>query len=160
MITARLVGDDAVLAWLRAAPDLVASGLARAITTLGIELQRNIQEIELTGQTLGARSGSLESSTSLQIDQSGDRIAATISSGSAYKRARKYSFSGAVAIGANLRRRTKAFARPIPRNPISMRPYTRRMDVPEPSFLQSALEDMDPAIRDEVEAALREALTP
>jgi hypothetical protein len=112
MITARLVGDDAVLAWLRAAPDLVASGLARAITTLGIELQRNIQEIELTGQTLGARSGSLESSTSLQIDQSGDRIAATISSGSAYKHAREYSFSGAVAIRANLRRRTKAFARP------------------------------------------------
>ena len=51
MITARLVGDDAVLAWLRAAPDLAASGLARAITTLGIELQRKIQEGELTGQT-------------------------------------------------------------------------------------------------------------
>jgi hypothetical protein len=99
MITARLVGDDAVLAWLRAAPDLVASGLARAITTLGIELQRNIQEIELTGQTLGARSGSLESSTSLQIDQSGDRIAATISSGSAHTHAREYSFSGAIDIG-------------------------------------------------------------
>src|SRR5258708_7314182 len=94
MIAARLVGDDAVLAWLRAAPDLVASGLARAITTLGIELQRKIQEIGLTGQTLGARSGSLESSTSLQIDQSGDRIAATISSGSAHTHARKDSFSG------------------------------------------------------------------
>jgi hypothetical protein len=116
MITARLVGDDAVLAWLRAAPDLVASGLARAITTLGIELQRNIQEIELTGQTLGARSGSLESSTSLQIDQSGDRIAATISSGSAYKHAREYSFSGAVAIRANLRRPNRHPRHP-PENP-------------------------------------------
>jgi hypothetical protein len=159
MITARLVGDNAVLAWLRAAPDLVASGLGRAITTLGIELQRKIQEIELTGQTLGARSGSLAASTSLQIDQSGDRIAATISSGSAYTHAREYSFSGAVNIGANLRRRTKTFARPIPRKPISMRPYTGRINVSERSFLQSALEDMDPAIRDEVEAALREALT-
>ena len=157
MITARLVGDDAVLAWLRAAPDLVASGLARAITTLGIELQRNIQEIELTGQTLGARSGSLESSTSLQIDQSGDRIAATISSGSAYKHAREYSFSGAVAIGANLRRITKGF-RPIPRKAISLRSYRRRIDAPAPSFLHSALEGMDPAIRDEAEAALREVL--
>ena len=35
MITAHLVGDDAVLAWLRATPDLAASGLARAITSLG-----------------------------------------------------------------------------------------------------------------------------
>ena len=43
MITAHLVGDDAVLAWLRATPDLAASGLARAITTLGIELQRKIR---------------------------------------------------------------------------------------------------------------------
>jgi hypothetical protein len=52
MIVARLVGDDAVLAWLRATPDLAASVLARAMTTLGIELQRKIQENELTGQTL------------------------------------------------------------------------------------------------------------
>jgi membrane carboxypeptidase/penicillin-binding protein PbpC len=84
MITARLVGDDAVLAWLRAAPDLVASGLGRAITTLGIELQRKIQDNELTGQTLAARSGSLESSSNLQIDQSDNRIAATVSSGNGY----------------------------------------------------------------------------
>jgi hypothetical protein len=159
MITARLVGDDAVLAWLRSAPDLAASGLARAITTLGLELQRNVQQNELTGQTLAARSASIESNTSLQIDQSGDRIAATVTGGSAYTDAREYSVSGAVDIGANLRRRKKAFARPVARKAISIRPYFRRIDVPERSFLQSALEDMDPAIRDEVEAALREALT-
>ena len=39
-----------------------------------------------------------------------------------------------------------------------MRSDRRRIDVPKRSFLSSALEDMDPAIRDEVEAALREAL--
>jgi hypothetical protein len=159
VITARLVGDDTVLAWLRAAPDLAASGLARAITTLGIELQRKIAKSELTGQSLAARSASLGSNTSLQIDQSDDRIAATVSSGGAFTHARENRLSGAVDIGANLRRRTEAFARPIPRKAISMRPYRRRIDVSERSFLRSALEDMDPAIRDEVEAALREALT-
>ena len=159
MITARLVGDDAVLAWLRAAPDLVASGLARAITTLGIELQRKIQENDLTGQTRAACSGSLTSSNGLQIDQTDDRIAATVSSGSESTHAREYSFSGAVDIGANLRRMTKAFGHPIPRKAISMRPYRRPIGVPERSFLQSALADMDPAVRDEVDAALREALT-
>lgn len=157
MITARLVGDDAVLARLRAAADLAASELARAITTLGIELQRKIQEYELTGQTLAARSGSSRgSSTSLQLDQSDDRIAATVSSDSEYAHAHGY---GVVDVGAKLRRITKAFGRPIPRKAISMRSYHRGTDVPERSFLQSALEDMDPAIRDEVEAALREALT-
>ena len=156
MITARLVGDDAVLAWLRAIPDLVASGLARAITTLGIELQRKIQEDELASQTLAPRSGSL--SNSLQIDQSNDRIAATVSSGSDYTHAHEYGF-GAADVGASLRHVKKAFRRPIPRKAIGPQSYHRRIEVPEPSFLQSALEDMDPAIRDEVEAALREALT-
>jgi hypothetical protein len=156
MITARLVGDDAVLAWLRTTPDLAASGLARAITTLGIELQRKIQEGELTGHTLAGRSGSLGSSASLQLDQSDDRIAATVFSNSEYAQAHGY---GAVGVGAKLRRITKAFGRPRPRKAINLRSDRRGIDVPKPSFLSSALEGMDPAIRDEVEAALREVLT-
>jgi hypothetical protein len=153
MITARLVGDDAVLAWLRAAPDLAASGLARAITTLGIELQRKIQEGDPARQTLAARSGSPGSS--FQLDQSDDRIAATVSSSGEYAHTHGY---GAVGVGARLRHITKAFGRPRARKAIGVRPDRRRIDVPKFSFLSSALEDMDPAIRDEVEAALREAL--
>jgi phage gpG-like protein len=155
MIVARLVGDDAVLAWLRATPDLAASGLARAMTTLGIELQRKVQENE-PGQTLAARSGPLGSSTSLQLDQSDDRIPATVSSHSEYAHAHGY---GAVGVGAKLRRITDAFGRPSPRKAINVRSDRRLINVPKPSFLSSALEDMDPAIRDEVETALREALT-
>ena len=156
MITARLVGDDAVLAWLRTTPDLAASGLARAITALGIELQRKIQENELTGQTLAGRSGSLESSTNLQLDQSDDRIAATVSSDREYAHAHGY---GAVGVGAKLRRITRAFGRPRPRKAIDVGSDRRGVEVPKPSFMSSALEDMDPAIRDQVEAALREVLT-
>ena len=40
-----------------------------------------------------------------------------------------------------------------------MRAYDRRMDLPERSFLRSAVEDIAPAIRDEVEAALAEAVS-
>ena len=156
MIVARLVGDDAVLAWLRATPDLAASGLARAITTLGIELQRKIQEDELTGQTLAAHSRPLGSGTSLQFDQSDDRIAATVSRDSGYAHTHGY---GAVGVGAKLRRITKAFARPRSGKAIHVRPDRLRIDVPKPSFLSSALEDMDPGIGYEVEAALCEALT-
>ena len=156
MITARLVGEGAVLAWLRATPDLAASGLARAITTLAIEFQRKIQESELTGQTLAARLGSLGSSTSLELDQSDDRIAATVFSDSEYAHAHGY---GAAGIGAKLRRITKAFGQPRPSKVIRVQPDRRRIDAPKGSFLSSALEDMDPAIRAEVEAALRVALT-
>ena len=159
MITARLVGADAVLAWLRSTPDMAASGLARAITKLGIDLQRKIQEDELTGQILAVRSGSLKSSIDLQIDESGEGISATVSSESEYAHAHEYGFAGTVDIKATLRRITEVFGRPISGKTINVRSYRRQMEIPERSFMRSALEDMDPAIRDEVEAALHEALT-
>lgn len=159
VITARLVGDDAVLTWLRDAPDLIASGLARAIVQLGIELQRKIQEDELSGQILAVRSGSLRSSIDLQIDQSSEEISATVFSDSKYAHAYEYGFEGTVDVRASLRRITQAFGRPISEKTINVRAYHRRMELPQRSFMRSALEDMDPAIRDEVNAALSEALT-
>jgi hypothetical protein len=158
VITARLVGDDTTLAWLCANPDAIASGLARAITKLGIDLQRTIQEDELSGEILAVRSGSLKSSIDLQIDQSVDAVTATVSSDSAYAHPNEYGFSGMVDVRATLRRITEAFGRPISEKTVSIRAYRRRMDLPERSFMRSALEDMDPAIRDEVEATLLEAL--
>jgi hypothetical protein len=77
VITARLVGDDAVLAWLRATPDVVASGLARAVAKLGLDLQRKIQEGDLTAQMLSDRS--FQPSSDAQIEQSGDKISVTVS---------------------------------------------------------------------------------
>ena len=159
MITARLVGDDVVLEWLRGASDAVASGIAQAITQLGIELQRHIQDDELSGQMLAVRSGSLKSSIDLQIDQDSEGISVTVYSDSKYAAAHEYGFAGTVDVKASLRRITEAFGRPISEKTINVRAYQRRMELPERSFMRSALEDMDPAIRDEVEAALLEALT-
>jgi phage gpG-like protein len=159
VITARLVGDDLVLDWLRGASDTIASGIAQAITQLGIELQRHIQDDELSGQMLAVRSGSLKSSIDLQIDQGSEGISATVYSDSKYAAAHEYGFAGTVDVKASLRRITEAFGRPISEKTINVRAYQRRMELPERSFMRSALEDMDPAIRDEVEAALLEALT-
>ena len=159
MITARLVGDDVVLEWLRGASDAVASGIAQAITQLGIELQRHIQDDELSGQMLAVRTGSLKSSIDLQIDQGSERISATVYSDSKYAAAHEYGFAGTVDVKSSLRRITESFGRPISEKTINVRAYRRGMELPERSFMRSALEDMDPAIRDEVEAALLEALT-
>ena len=159
MITADVVGDEAVLAWLRATPNAVASSLARAISKLGIDLQRKIQQDELSGQILVARSGSLKSSIDLQIDRSGDSIATTAFSGSKYARAHEYGFADTVNVKASLRSIREAFGRSMSEKTVNMRAYRRHIDLPERSFMRSALEDMAPAIRDDVEAALLEALT-
>jgi hypothetical protein len=158
VITAHLIGDEQVLSRLRALPDSIGLGLVRAITKLGIELRRKVQQDKLGGQILTERTGALQSSIDLRIDQAAGSIAATVFTTSRYGRAQEYGFSGTVNVGASLRRIKEAFGRPIAEKTISVRAHSRRVDLAEHSFLRSALEDMAPVIRDEVDAAVREAV--
>ena len=159
MITAYLVGVVQLLERVRALPDAINSGLLRGITQLGIELQRHVQEDKLSGQVLGSRTGSLRSSISLQVDQNGGGVTASVFTDSRYAGVQEYGFAGTVSVRASLRRIREAFGRPIAENTISVRAYDRHMNLPERSFLRSALEDMAPVIRDEMEAALAEAVS-
>ena len=159
MIIGYLVGDREVLDRLRALPDAVNSSLLPAITRLGIELQRDVQQDKLSGQVLKSRTGSLGSSIDLRVDQSGGAIVANVFTDSPYAAVHEYGFAGTVSVRASLRRITEAFGRPIPEKAINVRAYDRRMDLPERSFLRSALEDMGPAVREEVQAALTEAVS-
>jgi hypothetical protein len=159
VIAAHIIGDGEVLARLRALPDQVDWGLARAITKLGIDLQSKVQQDELSGQALAVRSGSLKSSIELRIDQGAAGITATIYSDSGYARAHEFGFAGTVDVRASLRNIKEAFGRPVSEKTINERAYRRRMNLPERSFLRSAMEEIAPAIRDEVEGALREAMT-
>jgi hypothetical protein len=142
MITGRVVGDDAVIAWLRAVTDTAASGLARAISELCLDLQRK----------------TLKPNDDLQIEESGDRIAATISGDGNQDGARERRAAGTGNIRAGLRRAKEASKPRGAANTINIPSYRRRIEAPEPSFLSSALRDMDPEIRDRVEEALREAV--
>jgi hypothetical protein len=159
VITAYLVGDEQLLERLRALPDAINLGLLRGITQLGIELQSDVQQDKLSGQVLRSRTGSLKSSIDLRVDQSGGAITASVFSDSRYAGVQEYGFAGTVSVRASLRRIREAFGRPITEKTISVRAYDRRMDLPERSFLRSALEDMTPAILDGVEAALAEAVS-
>jgi len=154
VITAYLVGDEQLLERLRALPDAINSGLLRGMTQLGIELQRHVQEDKLSGQVLRSRTGSLKSSIDLRVDQSSGAITASVFSDSRYAGVQEYGFAGTVSVRASLRRIREAFGRPIAEKTMRVRAYDRRMDLPERSFLRSALEDMAPAIRDEMEAVL------
>ncbi len=159
MIAAHVVGDGEVLARLRDIPAAANNGIARAITKLGIDLQSKVQQDALSGQVLAVRSGALKSSIDLRIDQSAAGVAATIFSDSAYAGAHEFGFAGTVDVRASLRNIKEAFGRPISERTINVPAYRRRMDLPARSFLRSAMEEMSPAIRDEVEAALRDAVT-
>lgn len=158
MISAGLVGDAAALARLRAAPEAAGSGVARAIAKLGLDLQNNVQQNKLSGEVLQVRSGSLKQSIALQVDQTDAAASATVYSDVAYAAAQEYGFTGTVNVRASLRQIKEAFGRPISAKAVSVGAYGRRMDLPQRSFLRSALDDMAPDIGAGIADALREAL--
>jgi hypothetical protein len=159
VISACLVGDEQALERLRDLPETVNSRLLRVIIQLGIELQRDVQQDKLSGQVLRSRTGSLRSSIRLRVDQSGGAFTANVFTDSRYAGVQEYGFTGTVSVRANLRRIREAFGRPIAEKTISVKAYDRRMELPERSFLRSALEDMTPAIREGVAAALDDAVS-
>lgn len=159
MISASLVGGSTVLDRLRQMPEAARQGVARAVAQLGIDLQNNVQQNKLSGEVLRVRSGTLRQSIMLQTDQSGTAATATVWSNVDYAAAQEYGFSGTVSIRATLRQIKEAFGRPIAAKTVSVRPYGRRMDLPERSFLRSALDDMTPDISAGIEDALRTAIS-
>ncbi len=158
MISADLVGVGAALDRLRAMREAAGSGIARAIAKLGIDLQNDVRQNKLSGQVLQARSGSLRQSIAVQIDQSDTAVSATVYSDLDSAAAQEYGFSGTVDVRASLRQIKEAFGHPITAETVGVGAYTRRMDLPQRSFLRSALDDMTPDIGASVEDALRQAL--
>jgi phage gpG-like protein len=158
VISADFRGDKAALDRLRALPDAAAEGLARAFAKLGIGLQSRIRQDKLSGQVLRSRSGALKASIAVATDRSDTAVTAMVSTGLDYAAAQEYGFSGTVSVRSSLRRIKAAFGRPITAKTVNVGAFSRRMDLPERSFLRSALDDMSSDIVAGVHDALREAI--
>lgn len=159
MISGSLVGDGVLLDRLQQMPEVARAGVARAIAQLGIDLQTNVQQNKLSGEVLQVRTGSLRQSIMVQIDQTDTSTSATVSSNLPYAAVQEYGFAGTVSIRAGLRQIKEAYGRPIAAKAVSVRGYSRRVDLPERSFLRSALDDMTPDISVGIKDALREAIS-
>ena len=157
MIAASIVGDREMLDRLRALPEAARAGLGRAVSELARELERRVAE-KLSGEVLQARSGSLRSSIEAAVDESATGIVVTVGSSLGYARAQEYSFAGTVGVRAHLRHITQAFGRPIAAKTIEVGASSRRMNLPERSFLRSALVEMHPQIEAAARRAMQEAL--
>lgn len=158
MISARLAGDDAAQRRLKALGETAGNGIARAITKLGIERKNAVQQDKLSGQVLRPRSGSLRDGIAVRMDQSRTGVSATAYSNVVYAAAQEFGFAGRENVRASLRRVTMAFGHPITPATVSVNAYSRRLDLPQRSFLRSSLDDMASHIGTAVDDALREAL--
>jgi hypothetical protein len=159
VISASLLGGAAALSRLGAMRDAANREIARTIAKLGIDLQNNVKQDKLSGQVLKIRSGALQQSVAVRIDQSDTKVSATVFSDIDYAAAQEYGFTGTVNVRASLRQIKEAYGHPITEKTINVRAHSRGMNLPERSFLRSALDEMAPDISAGVQDALRGALS-
>lgn len=158
MIIATVIGDREIIARLNAMPRNLQSGLARAITRLGLELQRKVQGEKLSGQVLHVRTGVGRSSINLKVDQSATAVTASVGTPLSYMRAHELGFHGTVSVRAHLRQITQVFGHPIAPTTQHVGAHSRRMNLPERSFLRSSLREMQTAIQSGVAEAVHQEL--
>lgn len=154
MITVEVIGDTALVARLEAMPGRVREGLARAVTTLGLELQRKVQSEKLSGQVLKVRTGTLRSSINTKTTTSESEVTATVGTNVRYGRVHEFGVSHSWLIEARNARslRFQIGGRTIFRRSVTHPP------LPERSFLRSALAEMRPQIEAGLTAAVDAAI--
>jgi phage gpG-like protein len=162
MITATVVGGTELIARLQAMPGGVRDGLARALKRLQLDFIREVVSGKLSGQVLRRRTGSLASSINpgggvTRFEETDTSLTAFIGTNIKYAHVHEYGFQGTVTVRAHLRRITQVFGRPVTATQ-NVGSYTRRMNLPERSFLRSTLREMEPRIRSEMEQAVRAVL--
>ena len=153
MITAYLVGDQALVAKLNAMPNGLRNGIARAVTRLAIETQRLVQQ-KLSGSVLKVRTGVLRSSINYKVDQSSTSVTATVGTNVQYAKYQEFGISHSWPIKP---KSARALAFEVGGKTIFRKSVTHP-GLPERSFLRSALHEMEPKIRQTLEDAVKEAV--
>ncbi len=155
-INASVKGDTAVIEHLKRIPVGVQTKVAQTIQRLTIMLQRSVIAGKLSGQVLKVRTGRLRRSVDQVVVRQGTSITGIVSTNVSYARAHEYGFNGTVNVKEHLRTITQAFGQPL-KSPVTstVHAHAMHMNIPEASFLRSALEDMTQQIRDELTAAAK-----
>ena len=171
-IQAIVEGDREVVQKLRAVGPAVREELVKAMGRITLKLMREVVQNRLTGQVLKRRTGTLARSVtqSPRTVMTSDGVVGTVgvapgtdAKGRApvkYGRAHEFGFSGAVTVKQHLRQVKQAFGKSL-KTPVTatVGSHTRQMNLPERSFLRSALADLEArgVFKDELQAAADEA---
>jgi phage gpG-like protein len=158
MIDASLLGGEELAKKIEAlAPDLQAN-LYTSIARLTMTLLRNVKADKLSGQALNVRTGRLRRSINQTMEGQGtDNVSGTVGTNVSYGRAHEFGFSGSVTVKASLRTIKQAFGRSITPMTINVAAHSRKVNIPERSFLRSALAELEPEINESVKDAILES---
>lgn len=140
-------------------PAKVYDNVLRATQRLAISLQSYIKTDKLSGQVLHVRTGTLRRSINQRVDQTRDQIRGRVGTNVIYAPPHEYGFTGPVNVKAHTRKISQAWGRPIAPRDVLVQNYTRQVDLPERSFIRSALADMSAEITEELTDAVRKGVS-
>ena len=157
MIRAWIVGTEGVFARLDQIPGKVAAALRQAVEAEAIKLTAYVKEQKLSGQALKTQTGTLQRSINYQLQDEGDRIAATVGTNVVYAGIHEY--GGTTRAHVIEARKAKALAFQMGGQTV----FFKRVNhpgshMPERSFLRSALAENAGSIRDALERAVAEGV--
>ncbi|MDN7456593.1 hypothetical protein [Burkholderia cenocepacia] len=150
---AQVKGESQVIARINRLVPNVRNALVQRVQRLVIALQVHVVADKLSGQVLNVRTGRLRRSVNQGVTTTDTTITGVVSTPVEYAPAHEYGFRGVVTVKEHLRQVTQAWGKPLA-TPVTatVREHTMKMNLPEKSFLRSALADQ----RDEIMRGIRE----
>jgi len=128
--------------------------LVKATSKLALKLQRRVMREKLTGQVLKVRTGTLRRSIDQVVVQNAGSVTGIVSTNVEYAAAHEYGLKKQLTVKEHLRTIKQAWGKSIAPKQIQVREHTRTANLPERSFVRSALQDMSPEIVAELQQAV------
>jgi len=158
VIAASVIGGAALAARLDAMPRAIAANLAREATRLGDALRARVER-NLSGAVLQRRSGRLAGSIDVSVEANGGAVGVTLGSDVPYAAIHEY--GGLIPARTELPKSARALAFPWQgRVRFFRRVEVPPVQMPERSFLRSALAEMAPDIRAGLAGAVAGSVLP
>ncbi|KQD30754.1 MULTISPECIES: HK97 gp10 family phage protein [Acinetobacter calcoaceticus/baumannii complex] len=154
MINYHVDGD----ANLSATVDRIDAEVRQSIAKSTLKLLIKVKREKLNGQVLNKRTGRLGRSITQKLIELSNGVAGIVGTNVEYAPPHEYGFNGDVTVKAHLRMIKMAFGKSISPKQVSIKTHTRKVDLPEKSFLRSALEEMRKEIKQDLEVSIRRGI--
>jgi len=156
MIKAKITGSEETAQHIRRVAPKVGTALDRKIAELTNSLLFNVKS-KLNGEVLNVRTARLRNSINYRLTGQGTgSVKGTVGTNVAYARAHEYGFQGVVSVKQHLRMQTMAFGKAISPRQVTVGAHQMTMNMPERSFLRSALAEMRPEILEQIKQAVEQ----
>ena len=153
MITGYVYGGEQIQAKLSHRPVDVRAALAKGITRAILEIERHVKQDKLSGQVLKVKTGTLRAKVNARIPvtETASGVEGIVGTKVSYAAVHEYGFAGTVNVREHLRKSKLGKA-------YTVGAHSRNVNLPERSFLRSALNDLRANSRDEIETAINRAI--